>query len=90
MSYYIITYDQRIAHRDYTPLYNQLNAWRAAHLQDSVWLADLSGGAAAIRDTLLGHMHKDDTVCVIQLAAPLAEWAVINARPTGLDWLKAR
>jgi CRISPR/Cas system-associated endoribonuclease Cas2 len=88
MALYIITYDERAKHRDYKPLYDQLNAWRAAHLQNSVWLVDLTSNTSQIRDTLLKHMHPDDTVCVIQMF-PNSNWAAINARPAGVDWLKS-
>jgi CRISPR/Cas system-associated endoribonuclease Cas2 len=36
---YVITYDVRAKNPAYQSLYDQLNEWGAAHLQDSVWLA---------------------------------------------------
>lgn len=89
MTAFILTYDVRSSHHDYTRLYSLLNEWKAAHLQDSVWLADLIGTAPAILDTMRAHMHPSDTLAVIELAA-VPEWAVVDVRPTGLQWLRAR
>lgn len=88
MSLFVISYDVRTTNHQYQPLYDQLNAWKAAHLQNSVWLADLNGTAAAVRDTLKKHMHPDDTLCVLQIFAN-SEWATQNAKKEGVDWLKA-
>jgi CRISPR/Cas system-associated endoribonuclease Cas2 len=89
MPLFVLTYDVRATNHDYKRLYEQLNSWRAAHLQDSVWLADLNGTAVAIRDIMIGHMHSNDTACVIQLPNSGAEWATKNSRPEGMAWLKA-
>jgi len=89
MPLYVITYDERAKTRNYQPLYDQLNSWGAAHLQNSVWLANLKGPAATIRDLLRAHMHADDTVCVVQLPASGADWATHNARPVGVNWLRS-
>lgn len=90
MALYAITYDVRKRFPDdYPTLYKQLNDWSAAHLQNSVWLADLRGPAATIRDILLGLIHQDDTICVIQLAS-MPEWATQKARQSGNDWLRQR
>jgi CRISPR/Cas system-associated endoribonuclease Cas2 len=86
MAYYLISYDVRAINHDYEPLYKQLGDWRAAHLQNSVWLAELKGPAATIRDILQTHMHSNDTICVIQIF-PNSDWATRNARKTGIDWL---
>lgn len=88
MALYVISYDVRSKNHDYQSLYDQLNAWHAGHLQNSVWLADLNGNAAAVRDTLRRHLHPDDTVCVIQMF-PNSDWATWAARKTGTDWLQS-
>jgi CRISPR/Cas system-associated endoribonuclease Cas2 len=88
MTLYVITYDVRAKNHEYQSLYDQLNEWGAAHLQNSVWLADMNGTAAAVRDALQRHMHPDDTVCVIQMF-PNSDWATRHARKTGIDWLKS-
>ena len=91
MALFVLTYDQRATHHDYSNLYALLNSWNAAHLQNSVWLADLNGTAANIRDAMKSHMHQDDTACVIQLRNQNdCNWAASNCRPTGTNWLKAR
>ena len=88
MALWVLTYDQRATHHDYSRLYELLNSWKAAHLQNSVWLADLNGNATNIRDTMRSHMHQDDTVAVIELPSSGANWAAINCRPEGVTWLK--
>jgi hypothetical protein len=85
---YVITYDLRkLPGHDYQPLYDKLNSWGAAHLQDSVWLADLNGTASVVRDAIMAHLHSDDTVCVIALP-PSPNWATQKARKEGIDWLR--
>jgi hypothetical protein len=70
--------------------YELLNSWRAAHLQNSVWLADMASGTAQTMLTAMReHMHSDDTVCVIQLPDSGANWQSIHCRPEGVNWLKA-
>lgn len=86
MSLYVVTYDVRAKNHDYQPLYDQLNAWRAGHLQNSVWLVDVKGTATQIRDALRAHVHTDDTLCVIQIF-PNSDWATRHARKSGTDWL---
>jgi CRISPR/Cas system-associated endoribonuclease Cas2 len=89
MAYYIITYDLRKKPgHDYKPLYDQLNSWGAKHLQDSVWFANMTGRAEAVRDSLRRHAHADDTFCVIQVF-PNSDWATVNARTEGTVWLHA-
>jgi CRISPR/Cas system-associated endoribonuclease Cas2 len=90
MTLFVLTYDVRATHHDYTNLYNLLASWRAAHLQNSVWLADMNGNAAAVRDAMKAHMHLDDTVAVIQMPSTGTDWATIHTRPEGTAWLKAR
>jgi hypothetical protein len=90
MALWVLTYDQRATHHDYSNLYGLLNSWSAAHLQNSVWLADLSAKSADIRAAMLAHMHRDDTVAVIQIPSSGTDWATQNCRPEGVTWLKAR
>jgi CRISPR/Cas system-associated endoribonuclease Cas2 len=90
MTLYVITYDVRSTNHDYDALYKQLKDWDAAHLQNSVWLADMNGTASAVRDVLKAHMHKDDTVCVVQLKDGTNSWATSHAKQPGVDWLKSR
>lgn len=86
---YVITYDVRSSNHDYSKLYAMLNSWKAAHLQNSVWLAELVGPAVTIRELIKSTLHKDDTVAVIQIFGN-SDWAVLNARQTGVDWLNAK
>lgn len=90
MALYVITYDVRAKNReDYQPLYDQLNGWEAAHLQDFVWLANLNELAKDVRDALKIHMRPDDTVCVIEIFKK-SDWSTSHARKTGKNWLKSQ
>jgi len=88
MTTFLLSYDVRSTNHNYAPLYALLQSWKAAHLQNSVWLADLVGSASAIRDFMLTHMHADDTVAVIEVDQK-PDWAIRNVRPDGVSWLKA-
>ena len=84
----ILTYDQRVTHHDYQPLYDLLNEWGAQHLQNSVWLADLNASnAAVVRDAMKATMHSDDTACVIELKSG-SDWATSHARKGAAEWLR--
>jgi CRISPR/Cas system-associated endoribonuclease Cas2 len=91
MPNYLICYDVRSKNHDYKALYACLAQWNAAHLQNSVWLAELKGPCTVVRDILRGHMHADDTVAVVQLpsnGAP-SDWATKHDRVTGVNWLRS-
>jgi CRISPR/Cas system-associated endoribonuclease Cas2 len=88
MTLYVITYDVRLTNHDYKGLYDQLEKWKAAHLQNSVWLVDYNGKSKAVRDALKAHMHSDDTISVIQLAEDF-DWATLRVRSEGTDWMNA-
>jgi hypothetical protein len=88
MSLYVLTYDERAKYHNYKPLYDQLNSWGAAHLQNSVWLLENSSPAVSIHETMTRHMHTDDTACVIEIF-PSSNWAKTNIRDSGLDWLRS-
>lgn len=88
MTLYVLTYDVRSTNHDYQPLWDQLNKWGAAHLQNSVWLADLTGKASEVRDAMKKHMHADDTACAIQIFSN-SDWATSHARKTGTNWLSS-
>ena len=88
MALFVISYDVRtLPGHNYQPLYDQLAAWKAAHLQNSVWLAELNGTASQVRDVLKDHLHSGDTVGVLQLKG--SGWATWNARQEGVAWLKS-
>ena len=91
MPNFLICYDVRAKNHDYKTLYACLNQWKAAHLQNSVWLATLKGPASAVRDILEGHLHKDDTVAVVQMPSDgrPSDWATKNDRFAGVSWLRA-
>lgn len=86
MPLFMISYDLRKA-RNYQPVYDKLAEWRAASLLESLWLADLTGTAGAVREVLKGLVDSDDAVAVIELKAQ-SGWATLNAQSAGVEWLK--
>lgn len=88
MAKYLITYDYRNT-RNYTPLYNLLAQWGAARLLESVWLANLNGTAAAVRDALTSVADSDDVFAVIELKNG-SDWATTSGvQKNGVEWLEA-
>ncbi len=85
MTAYLITYDNR-APRDYQPLYDLLELWDAVRLAESVWLADLNGDAATVRDVVRSTMQPDDTIAVLELVND-ADWAVYATKES-INWLR--
>jgi hypothetical protein len=87
MAMYMISYDLRKV-RNYEPLWAQLRAWECKRVLESLWLADLRGPAAAIRDILLSHTDGDDGVLVVQLQSDF-DWAFARVRQGGASWLQS-
>ena len=86
MPAFLITYDLR-KQRNYQPLYDLLRQWKAARLLESVWLAELAGPAATVRDLIRQRTDADDAVAVIELKAGF-NWATIHCEPAGNQMLK--
>jgi CRISPR/Cas system-associated endoribonuclease Cas2 len=88
MALYVVTYDERAKPgHNYKPLYDLLNSWKAAHLQNSVWLASINGKAIDVVNAMLTHMHADDTAAAIEIKVG-SDWATRGVRPEGTAWLK--
>jgi CRISPR/Cas system-associated endoribonuclease Cas2 len=88
MALFLISYDVRLKNHDYKSLYDHLNGWKAAHLQNSIWLAELNASAETVLNSIRQHVHADDTVCVIELKSGVG-WSTIHARASGNSWLSA-
>ncbi len=86
MALYLISYDLRKM-RKYEPLYRLLNGWKAKRLLESLWLAELPGGAEAIRDIVMKTVDSDDGIAVIQLNGRF-DWATAQAYIPGNLLLK--
>lgn len=86
MPLYLITYDLRKV-RNYQPLYATFQQWKASRILKSLWLAQLKGPTAAIRDILRNGMDSDDGLAVIELK-PGSDWATYAVQPAGATWLK--
>lgn len=84
---YLITYDLH-NRRDYRPLYALMAQWKAVRLTESLWLGNLQGPAAEVRDTVLAWLDSDDTVAVVQLQ-PGSDWATMRANPAANSLLSS-
>lgn len=84
---YLITYDLHNL-RDYRPLYALMAQWKAVRLTESLWLGNLQGPAAEVRDTVLAWLDSDDTVAVVQLQ-PGSDWATMRANPAANSLLSS-
>lgn len=82
---YLITYDLH-NRRNYLPLYQLMASWNATRLTESLWLANLKGPAADIRDIVASTLDNDDTVAVIQIQHG-SDWATIRVKPAASTWL---
>lgn len=88
MPAYMISYDLRGA-RNYVPLINQLQAWGCIKPLESLWLGNLIGGAAAIRDQLRVHMDADDGLMVCEIKTT-HDWATswLDNNDASLNWIR--
>jgi hypothetical protein len=59
MAVFLISYDLRKPDYDYDPLYEELAALNAKHVQDSVWGVRTTKSAEAVFDALWAHMHNE-------------------------------
>jgi CRISPR/Cas system-associated endoribonuclease Cas2 len=84
----LISYDLR-NQRNYNPLYEQLNKWKAKRLLESVWLTELNTTSTSLRDDLKNLVDSDDGIAVIELKSD-SMWATVRVKAEGLDWLKAK
>ncbi len=88
MALYLITYDLRKPGRNYDDLYKLLrDTWTAKPIAESVWLAELNGPAAAIRDIVLGAVDANDRILAIEVTSS-ADWAARNGLPAGVALLQ--
>lgn len=53
--------------RDYSSFHDLLASWDAMPLVRSVWLAELRGPAAVVRELLAAEMGSDDGLAVVEL-----------------------
>jgi len=89
MALYLVTYDLRAPGRSYDLVYEQLRNWKAVRIAESVWLAELNGPAATIRDILQGLVDTNDRIFVIQQFTN-AQWGAFNGIGEGVAWIQNR
>lgn len=58
MAVFLISYDLRKPDHDYQPLYDELDALNAKHVQDSVWGIRTDLNAKQVFEALWQHMHN--------------------------------
>lgn len=86
MPKYLVSYDLR-KQRNYAALIKQLRDWGAISPLESVWLANLNGTAAAVRDVLKAHIDADDGLMVVELMSG-SDWATYKVNEDAGTWLK--
>ena len=87
MAHYLISYDLRKA-RNYQPVWNKLESWGAVRLLESLWVVSMNDTVGAIRQALQSVVDSDDGIAVLELKSG-SNWATLNARQAGVDWLNA-
>ncbi|MDQ2892996.1 MAG: hypothetical protein M3R64_07915 [Pseudomonadota bacterium] len=87
MLQYLITYDLHKI-RNYQKLYQLMATWKATRLTESLWMANLLGPAAVIRDFVSATLDNDDTVAVVQLQKG-TDWATVRIPSAATGWLSA-
>lgn len=88
MPLYVISYDLR-RQRNYDGLLKQLGDWNCKRILKSLWLAELNGPAAAVRDALVQHVDGDDGLFVIEVFTN-SDWAFTRVEKPGAEWVEAR
>jgi hypothetical protein len=88
MSLFLITYDLR-SRRNYEDLVQKLRYWGCARPLLTVWLGDLNGTAAEIRDELKAFIGNDDALLVVELADGV-QWTAWHCFPGSIEWLRGR
>jgi hypothetical protein len=88
MAVFIISYDLRAPGRDYKSLYDAIKTVPYAHPLESVWLVEHNGPASVIKDTLKGHIDKNDGVVVIEFTKD-ADWALFGINKPSSDWIQS-
>jgi hypothetical protein len=88
MPLFLISYDEHPS-RDYTECYKLMANWNAKRLLQSVWLAELTGPAEAIRNIVSSAFAGSASVAIIELFAN-ADWATSKGvYNEGGKWLQA-
>jgi hypothetical protein len=86
MTMYLVSYDQH-RDRDYTSIWNQLKAWGAKRILESVWFVNVSGSAADVCNQLRRASKNEDSLAVVELTSG-SNWATSGAQADGVNWLR--
>ncbi len=89
MPAYLISYDLRKS-RNYDDLLKQLRSWGCISPLKSLWLGQLRGNAATIRDILRNLIDADDGLLVCEIK-PTSDWGSfkLDDNQACTDWIRA-
>ncbi len=85
---FMIAFELRTA-SDYETLYHCLDHWAAVPILDGLWLAEIPGTAASVRDVLRSVLDCEDGIAVLPIGDE-NNWAAIGISVRGLQWLDER
>lgn len=86
MALFLISYDLH-KQRNYDSLLEQLRSWGCTRALASMWLGNLNGNAAQVRDVLRSTVDDDDSIVVVELK-PGSQWSTWTANQAA-DWFRA-
>jgi len=77
---YLISYDLRQPHKDYTTLHDHLKNGYASATRPlaSVWIIQSTRAYDAVRDNINAYIDKDDKLLVIDVTNQATAWVNIN------------
>ncbi len=87
MNKILISYDLHKPVKDYEELYRYLKGFgtRAKPLE-SLWMVKTSKSHIAIRDEIVAHIDKDDSIIVIDVSGDAMAWRGLGDKVS--EWLK--
>lgn len=89
MPAFLITYDLRAPGRNYNDLHRLLGTtWHGQRVAESVWLANLTRPAPAIRNAIAALLDPNDRIVVIELR-PNFDWAARHGLKGGIARLQS-
>ncbi|MCJ2133994.1 hypothetical protein MKK69_07930 [Methylobacterium sp. J-026] len=89
MAIYLASFDMRAVGHDYSVLYGHLSAIDAHQAQSCAWLIESAETLRDLSESLLGYLHKDDSLLLIEVA-PSTAWAATHLSEQTGEWLKRK
>jgi len=85
MSAYIVAYDLRVQGQNYPCITGKLEALKAFHMQQSVWIVSTNMTSVQIRDHLQSCLDANDKLFVGKLSESAGKGYTVDVS----NWLKA-